>query len=190
MQQISRREIMSVEKGVLKVLSKKIVMEKSRFLWYLQLDGYGTAAGAEHSQSVQLRKLRTLQYKKEDLDSQFSYFLTKADDVSRKNDGFRWETLIDLKDVIEYQAPNIAIAGRDNAAYEVMFRCEPSRYMSKARYLIAMRRVFGFNIAGTESKKRTKGKQKSPKYSKKHFISPMLQLRLQNPIYRRHDLPD
>jgi len=31
-----------------------------------------------------------------------------------------------------------------------MFRCEPSRYMSKARYLIAMRRVFGFNIAGTE----------------------------------------
>jgi len=32
MQQISRREIMSVEKGVLKVLSKKIVMEKSSYI--------------------------------------------------------------------------------------------------------------------------------------------------------------
>jgi hypothetical protein len=31
-----------------------------------------------------------------------------------------------------------------------MFKCEPSRYMTKPRYLIAMRRVYGFQIAATE----------------------------------------
>lgn len=58
---------------------------------------YGTARGAEHAEAVQLRKIKGLDYKNAALDAQFSYFLTQAEERAKKSDGFRWETLIDLK---------------------------------------------------------------------------------------------
>ena len=41
----------------------------------------------------------------------------------------------------------IALAGREHALYEELHRSNPERFVSKARFMVIMRRVFGFELA-------------------------------------------
>ena len=68
-------------------------------------------------------------------------YLARHDQGAREKDAFRWEALIDLKDVVLEQAPEVPLTGRDRAMYESFFRSEPGKYMGKPRYMIAMRQV-------------------------------------------------
>jgi hypothetical protein len=100
MKKISRKEIMSVNAG-----RKRRPYSPPQYNSEGEVKAptippsrwHGTAGGAEHAQLIQLRKLKGLKYNQADLDAQFSFFLTRADEMARKSDGFRWETLIDLK---------------------------------------------------------------------------------------------
>ena len=64
---------------------------------------HGTSEGADHAHRVMLRKIRGHKYSQEELSVAFQYFLQSSDAAALEKDAFRWETLIDLKDIIKEQ---------------------------------------------------------------------------------------
>ena len=64
---------------------------------------HGTSEGADHAHRVMLRKIRGHKYSQEELSAAFQYFLQSSDAAALEKDAFRWETLIDLKDIIKDQ---------------------------------------------------------------------------------------
>lgn len=80
---------------------------------------HGTSEGADHAHRVMLRKLRGHKYSPDELDTAFQHYLQSTDAVALKKDAFRWETLIDLKDIIKDQVRKI----RSQASLCFVFFC-------------------------------------------------------------------
>lgn len=108
-----------------------------------------TKEGADHEERVALRKLHGKKYTPQELQQQFHFYLEHNDKTLREKDAFRWQTLIELKDAVKAVAPEVPLAGRDNAVYEQLFKASPGKYLAKPRFFVAMRKVFGFAIANT-----------------------------------------
>ena len=57
----------------------------------------------------------------------------------------RWRCVLKLQQLVTSR--NISLAGREGALYEELHRSCPKRLCERARFLVVMRRVFGFELA-------------------------------------------
>lgn len=82
------------------------------------------------------------------LDKAFQQYLeyrTVKEPIMEDN---RWRNVLKLQTLLtrpEYA--NIYLAGREHALYEELHRSNPERFVSKSRFMVIMRRVFGFELA-------------------------------------------
>ena len=60
----------------------------------------------------------------------------------------RWQNVLKLRKLlVRPEHASIRLAGREHALYEELHRSNPERFVSKSRFMVIMRRVFGFELA-------------------------------------------
>ncbi|CAM9454293.1 unnamed protein product, partial [Laminaria digitata] len=92
-------------------------------------------------------------FKEQELVGAFDAYRTRRDEEGKSKYQARWKAVFALQKLVERardgplgEAP-VRLAGGDRALYEVMFRAEPRKHVSRSSFLTAMRRVYGFQIA-------------------------------------------
>jgi len=117
----------------------------SKIRWYLSKED------SEHHQKVLRLKFeqKKRQFTTPQLEGAFESYLQDRYQSALDKDADRWMALMHLSDVIRHDpvAEGVRLSGGDFAAYELFFRCEPRTHICRARFMIAMRKIFGFQTA-------------------------------------------
>jgi hypothetical protein len=118
---------------------------------------HATKEGAEHEERTALRRLHRQHFSAEELRIQCQQYAAQHDQRLRKKDGMRWQALIDFRDVVKKEAPNVPLAGRDSAVYELLFKAAPGQHLSKPRFFVVMRKIFGLGSSQGAAAESTEG---------------------------------
>ena len=98
-----------------------------------------TSEGADHAHRVMLRKIRGHKYSPDELETAFRYHLQSTDAAALKKDAFRWETLIDLKDIIKDQVTRNAHRLLRAAFFKIFYITITHEHRSLALHLPRLR---------------------------------------------------
>lgn len=92
--------------------------------------------------------LKGPEYDAADLASRFEVYKKWRAAQEPVAEAARWRSVIDLDALLQQPAfCRIRLGGRDGALYERMYKSNPDRFASRALFLVAMRKVFGFELA-------------------------------------------
>lgn len=66
-----------------------------------------------------------------------------------QRDEDRWKTLFEFQTLLESNPrwASVRLASGDYAVYELMFRCEPHKYITRPRFITALRDIYDFQVA-------------------------------------------
>eukprot|EP00904_Undaria_pinnatifida_P011070 jgi/Undpi1/7093/HiC_scaffold_22.g09567.m1 len=92
-------------------------------------------------------------FKDQELIGAFEAYRARREEEGQNMYEARWKAIFALQKLIDrardaaHGGGLVRLAGGDRALYEVMFRAEPGKHVSRSSFLTAMRRVYGFQIA-------------------------------------------
>ena len=117
-----------------------------------QLSGRGSSGATQPSKSPVKSLARDTKYElqfgpkdQRALETAFDSYLEYRRKREPLLEDERWRCVLKLQQLVTSR--NISLAGREGALYEELHRSCPKRLCERARFLVVMRRVFGFELA-------------------------------------------
>jgi hypothetical protein len=114
---------------------------------------FNTAESAEHHLKWMKQDCHRRQgaFNEEELVAIFNDYTDRRVLRAMNLDNERWLILSRFRNLLESNQrwAETRLAGGDFAVYELMYRCEPSKFINRNRFITAMRNIYGFKISET-----------------------------------------